>query len=245
MPFVKVTKGYLRKRLEDEGRWGEYLEYKTFLKQNGIPEAHAWIAAAIPFPPLDGSEPEILEQGGLYAEVAAKFNNGAYPAPPTLPKFPNGLTNFRAMPEATPEQKQFPEDVKTAHKKFASTFRDLAANLDPSVMAPDLEAVRWALNHRLVDVQQIAPDTIPSTGALSILELIQKDARSYTEILKQYLAKSLPSKDSSQGGQFEDDGRVLSLMEEFERSLDEEGALQEGLEEEEIETDATETPETA
>ncbi len=52
----KINKSGLKRRLEMEGRWEEFVRVREEFKAEGMPVADAWAAAAEQFPPLSDDE---------------------------------------------------------------------------------------------------------------------------------------------------------------------------------------------
>jgi hypothetical protein len=201
----------LNNRLKADGVWSPYLKLREFLKKQGISPATAARIAAFPFPPKDGTEPEILHDP-LYSEIQAKWMNKSYPLPPDFETFKNGATNFREQKEPTPEAKAEVEKVKKAPQDWSQRWKKLASAVE--VANADLvEEVQWVGAHRWTDPEDIDPATVPSKAAVCKLSAIQESSANYIEFLRTFESKLLPDrKQIEHQSKWKDDGRSLELI---------------------------------
>ena len=81
--------------------------------------------------------------------------------------------------------------------------------------------MHWVFNHAGLDLADIDPDSIPSPGALRLLEQVQSSHASYDTFFNAY-TKLLPSRTQLDAeARFQDDGREVFLrLAELEEELD-------------------------
>jgi hypothetical protein len=214
-------KGPLNSRLKAEGYWNEYNQLRAHLIREGVPPELAWRVAAFPFQPKDGSPAEIVADP-MYAEIEAKWKNGSYPTPPEFETFPNGATNFTKSKKPTRKAVEAAAEVKNAPSKWKAKWRALAAQVGQR-SASELEEIRWVASNYLTDVSEIEPDDVPSRGALGMLSWVQESSANYGDFLRSNYTKIIPDRKTIEYEQrFNDDGRVLDLLDEFQRTFENE-----------------------
>lgn len=219
MPFPVATRRQIENRLKEEGRYAKYRSYRTFLYQRGVEFKDAWRVAALLFPPQKDAPPELLKDK-RYAEIIARVEKGEFPPPPELATFPNGLINYAAPVEATPEQEKFVEEIKKAPQKFKDKYEQLAAKLDITMTVPVLDAISWAVNRESIPIEMIKVETIPSPFALTLLRLLKTSDSNCVDIVKQYLAKAMPDKKTLEyEARIRDDKGPLGLLDQFDEEF--------------------------
>jgi hypothetical protein len=200
---VKVKQA-LNARLKADDVWNRYNDARAHLKQIGIDESIAWRAAAFPFPPADGSPPEIACDPA-FDEIAAGWANGTYSLPEQVTE---EASAFRG------------EEAKVGLDTWRDEFRRLA-DIVGTRAADELAETRWVIANYLIDVRKIEPDGVPSAAALSILSWVQSSPSNFGDFLRTNHARLLPDKRQLEYEQrFRDDGRQdLDLLREFEEEL--------------------------
>ena len=83
------------------------------------------------------------------------------------------------------------------------------------------DVAQWVFENSQTMLDSIAPDDVPSRGALGLLVWVQASPASYAEFIRTIWAKLLPSKGQLESeARFNDDGREqLTMLEEFEASF--------------------------
>jgi hypothetical protein len=206
-------RGRLKKRLNNrlraDGVWDAYNELRAMLKQGGVDESSAWLVAAFPFPPKDGSAAEIVDHP-LYSEIAAGWENGKYELPDPSQTVSNSDTGDLEAALLKPAQQ------RAAWQRLAAAVGSRAAS--------ELEETRWVVANYLVDVSLISPDDVPSAASLSILMWMQMSPSNFGEFLRTNHSKLLPDRKTVEAeSRFKDSGQDLALLHDFAEAIEEEG----------------------
>ena len=202
-----LLKKRLNNRLKHDGFWDSYNTLRAFLKQDGVDESTAWLVAAFPFPPKDGSVAEIIDHSS-YAEIAAGWENGLYKQPDLA---------------ASSEQSEG-GDVEAALRQPSqrrAKWESLAVAVGHRV-ATELEESRWVMANYLTPVERIQVEDIPSTAALGILSWVQESSSNYGDFVRTDYTKLLPDKKQLEDhrARFYDDGRDLKLNREIRQQIE-------------------------
>ena len=132
------------------------------------------------------------------------------------------LAEFRTLPDGVVS-----ESVASARQSI--DLREISKAIDPSKKAGVRAVAEWVFQNAFSEADEIAPDLVPSRGALGLLVWVQASPTNYSEFIRTIWAKLLPSKGQLESeARFNDDGREqLKLLEEFEASFyAQEAALQ-------------------
>lgn len=121
--------------------------------------------------------------------------------------------------------KQFPERATASAATAAVSnqsggLRRLAKKVDTSRAAGVRSIAEWVFENAFSDAADIDVDSVPSRGAVGLLEWVQKGAANYSQFIATIWSKLLPTKGQLDAeARFADDGRVqLAMLDEFEAS---------------------------
>jgi hypothetical protein len=212
-------------RMKAEGTMKQYMRLRRFFelyrdeKGEGFdPALHSRIAAAA-FPPKDGSQPEFFNDP-LFAEILSNWKNNKYPKPPDFDTYVSGATNFSKFKEEPSEElKAAAEEIKQSPKKVENLWHELVKQGSERKASP-LEEVQWVYDNYPRELSQIDPASVPSSGAVGLLQYVKKDISNYGDFIRTGWFKLLPTKSELEyANRFKDSGQELNLLEEFERSL--------------------------
>ncbi len=242
-PEKALMKKVTRDRLEAEGRFygaGGYCSVRAQLIHSGIDMKIAWRVALYPFDPLDGTEPE-LTADPMYAEIAANWKNGKYLRKDGTPiqfsefkKMPCGMTDFSQMEEMEPESAEIVKQIVKEVKRAPLTHKEKWYALEEQVRAlgkscDEATSVRWVVDNYLraeKDPSSIDPNEVPGMTAITLMYLTCSGGiKQLSDLTHSVWVKLMPDKKSIEMGKgFKDDGRTLTLLKDFEDSLDDEPA---------------------
>lgn len=218
----KNIKTALNQRLIAEGRDGDYRNFVQALKLSGVDESGdmaAWKIAAFAFAPVAGGPGELMADP-MFEKIAADWAAGKYPEPPGFAKFPSGMTNFDKLNgEPSPEFKAEVKRVKSAKVDYENEWQELAAKVDDSKQAEEVEIIRWVFDHCDLKPNRIDPETVPCVGAVRLLRHANGGEGGYRDFLNAWLKLMPDRKALEYGSKFRDDGRDLLLLSDFEASL--------------------------
>lgn len=207
-------------RMKAEGTMKQYMRLRRFFEQHrdekgeGFEPALISRIAGAALPPKDGSQPEFLNDP-LFGEILSNWKNHKYPTPPDFDIYASGATNFSKFKEEPSEElKTAAADVAKAPKKVERDWMELVKGAGDRKATP-LEEVQWAYDNYPRDLSQIDPATVPSSGAVGLLQYAKMD---YAGFLEKGWFKLLPSKSELEyASRFKDDGRDLGRVAEFMR----------------------------
>lgn len=210
-------KAKAKARLQREGRWKEFVKFRTELgKDSGLP---TWLTAICAlsrqeFAPLDGTQPEFAAEeynarlerfrGTAAKQEAAAGTSGA----PTSATVDKAVSGMRLAGAATINKGRINqvEELKWMRLRRRAALakrkgRSRAADDEASI-------VRWVYNNAESHVDDIDPLDVPCVGAIKHLRRVQESTDAYDELTKtlwsKLLAKNLESGEVSGPG---DDGR--------------------------------------
>lgn len=228
---VRDAKVALTRRLHAEKRFDDYVVERERLKQSGISNRDAWRIAAQKFPPLNGSPIEVESPAGTVAIVAQPaesvaadelfldgeaWSRNESPADVTLePITVKGTAGSGFKHERAVEPTLVPAE--------GVTITALIAAIGSERHAGEREVAQWVFNNALVPLEALDPVSVPSLGALKLLQWVKTSGANYTEFVRSIWSKMLPNKSQLDlENRFNDDGRKqLQMLDEFERSFNE------------------------
>lgn len=222
----KNIRTVLKQRLIKEGRYDDYRSFVEALKLSGVPDSGdmaAWKIAAFAYAPISGGPGE-LKADPWFEEIAANWAREKYPKPPGFAKFPSGMTNFAKFEgEPSEEFKETAKRVKSAKTDWDNEWQELAAQVDESKQASEVDIIRWVFDHCDLKPDRIDPETVPCVGAVRLLRHANGGEGGYRDFLSAWLRLMPDRKAIDYESKFRDDGRTLNLITDFEDSLEKEG----------------------
>lgn len=110
--------------------------------------------------------------------------------------------------------------VTAAGKRTA--FEGLFESVDRKKRCKPYDMVQWVFEYAGINPAAIAPEEVPSAGALKYLQLIQENPAAYADFMKSLYAKTIPDKKQMEHeAKQRDDGRTqLRLLDAFDEEFE-------------------------
>jgi hypothetical protein len=193
------SKASLKRRLTEDGRWSQFVEYREELKRNGMPTPEAWITAAAEFPEQGIGDGGRNEQPGR-KDAGQQTELPAIPLPPLLSDESSNASVAKTV-------------LGNGWNKPDPVLREQFSGKKPRNMRERIEWVWGSLG--IVDIQ---PEDAPDSQSWFLLSWARTPAGK-TEFFRSFVARLLPSKNSAEEEEkfFDDGRRVLEIIERVER----------------------------
>lgn len=218
------NKSAIKRRLEEEQRWGEFVKRRESLKKKGFAPSDAWFLAAVLLPPLDGSDPEVKMTEDFQRLLKEARKKGFDVEPPKFPTYANGLPNYRGEPEPSEQFDALVDDIKQIPKLSAKNWDDLFGMVPADRNTMKIaDRMQWIYDHAGDKPEEIDPKSVPSRGALKHLRMIASNDGAYQNFVNNIYAKLMPDKKYvNEGEQKKANELTESYFEDIEREIDEE-----------------------
>lgn len=220
---LRETKDDLRTRLKREGRWRQFVNYRTELKTSGYTASAAHRAAATAFPPLvEGATGPVIKGDPPPPRIDndGDDDGGGTPAP-MLGELESDIQAGREIVERMAGERPLPGSGHEGGRQGAGAVRSCIPLFPRGEFGGDgkpvspRQAVEWAFENLCVD--DVKPGDAPSPGAWALLIGARQSGLSLKQFFDTW-AKLLPTKTQiEQQDRFTDDGSVvLDLIDKVE-----------------------------
>jgi hypothetical protein len=178
------SKAEFKARAQKEGVWQQYIERRTYLREEEeMTPVQARRQAQSEFPPKDDFD--------IFDEVQPEQEPEEDPEPAgeTIGTYPAVIKSADKMAAQVSAARMSAIELELKTREFIR-------NVEPSRIAPIGETLTWVTNNILTQLDEMDPKTVPSRGAVALWKKAQSQsgARDIWEMYKSY-CRTLTKKD--------------------------------------------------